>query len=191
MKSLLLIGTTLTLAGLVHAQTPTIKDAMHNVYDGIEAAYNKKDINGVMSYLTPDYSWRMMDGKNLNLSDAKKDIKEQFDNMQSGKWTVNIQNVMGAGRIATAVVMYQFKGAMRDQTKQLSNVTITSIERQTWINGANGWKQTQDTILSQSSRLDGMTTKPNVKDTSQPIQTGPGKQGNNNGSQDQPVSTGP
>jgi ketosteroid isomerase-like protein len=191
MKSLLLLGTTLAITGIGQAQSPTIKDAMHHIYDGIEIAYNKKDINAVVSYLSHDYSWRMMDGKKLNLGQARNDIKEQLNSTQSGKWTVTIQNLMGAGPVASAVVQYHFKGVMLDSSKQPYRAEITSIEQQTWIRGADGWKQTQDSILSQSSRNEGLTTRPNVKDSGEPIINVPEKQGNNNNSQDQQVPTGP
>jgi hypothetical protein len=174
MKKAAVFGVLVLVSSGAMAQPKPIKDAMHKIFEDLETAYNKGDSDAVISYLNPsNYSWKMLDGKSLNYGDAKKEIKSELGSIQSGKWHVDLQSAMGSGPVALVVVQYSFKGMMIDDSKHAYPAELTSTERQTWIRGANGWKQASDEILSAKFRSDGTSAIANIKTSDKPDTAGP------------------
>jgi hypothetical protein len=162
MKNLAILGAFLAASGGVFAQSKDYKDSMHKIYADLEAAYNKRDADAIIAPLSPSYSWKMVDGKTLNLSDAKKEIKSELGMIQNGKWHVDIVSLIGGPSFVMVTVQYSFKGSMIDDSKRPYNVELSSTERQTWIKGSGGWQQTNDEILGVKSRADGQRVNPTI-----------------------------
>lgn len=162
MKRICFCFPALAVAPLVAAQTPAIREAMHAVYDKVVAAYNKKDAKAVIALTTPDYKWTMLDGKTLNHKDSLDEIKNEFANIVSGKWKVDIVNAVGQGSLCLVVARYQFDGILMDVAKKTYPARIVSTERQTWVQTADGWRQSGDQVLGQSTKTNGLTTTPGV-----------------------------
>jgi len=162
MKRLAILCVFVSSFGAAFAQTQDVKDALHKIYDKIETAYNKGDADAIIAPLSADYEWKMMDGKTLNLKDAKKDIKSELASVQSGKWHVDIISSLGGSSSVMVTVQYSFKGQMVDSSKVPYNAELTSTERQTWIKLSTGWVQTKDEILGVKSKSDFQKVDPTI-----------------------------
>jgi len=173
MKRLIVLCAAALVCTSALAQPQPIKDAMHKLYGEIEADYNKGAADAVTAYFSPDYVWKMVDGKTLNYNDAKKEIKSELSLIQSGKWHVDVLNVVGSGPVAMAVVQYSFKGQMMDDSKRNYTAELVSTERQNWIRGANGWRQISDEIVNVKWRGDGQKAIANIYTSDKPAASGP------------------
>lgn len=173
--SLIVLGIAMSAMG--SGQSQGIKDTMHTIYDNLEKAYNKGDLDTVVGYTGKDYNWTMLDGKVLNRDDAKKDIKGQFARTQSGEWHIDIKSLVGIGPVATVVAVYRFKGVMLDDSNHPYNTELSSTERQNWNLSGGAWKLTSDSILETSSKSEGMKSVANVTTPGKPVTPPPASAG--------------
>lgn len=173
MKSLITTCALTLVCGAAMAQTQSVKDAMHQIYGNLEKAYNDGDATTIINYLSPTYTWKMVDGKTLNCNDAKKEIKSELSSISSGKWHIDILNCMGKGPVATVAVQYSFKGQMIDDSKRTYTADLVSTERQNW-NRVNGkWQQVSDEIVNVKFRSDGMHPFAHILTPDEPRTAGP------------------
>lgn len=163
----------LTAASL--AQPPQVREALHQAYDALTRAYNSGNVDAIMQYTTPDFNWRLSDGKTISRAAARASIKQELSKIQSGHWRIDIQSVVAQPVAATVVVTYTFRGIMLDNSNKPYRATFMSKERQNWLKTPSGWKQTMDAELDQKVINNGRTSLPNI-DTTKPVLDNPQKQ---------------
>ncbi len=135
------------------------------VYESLSTIYNHEDLDGVMSWVTPDFKWTLMDGTKLNRAAAKASMKDLFDSTQTGHWHIDLLNTVIAGPMATVVAQYRFDGVLLDPSHKPYKATFIDTERQNWLRTPSGWRQMSESMLTQKTYAGGLKATPNVNST--------------------------
>lgn len=137
------------LTGIALAQKDdAIRKDLEPYYRKWVTAMERKQLESIMTLLDEDFTWILHEGNKLNRKETESALKEQFSNVESGRWQVRITGIMGSTSLANITVEYTFTGKLLDAGKRPYDAKLMGTERQLWQKGVDGWKQKRAEILN-------------------------------------------
>jgi hypothetical protein len=118
-------------------------DVASEQYSEINDAVMKRDLDKIMSFLTPDFSEISSTGKTVNRFQEQKNYKAQFDKIKSMTSTFEVSDVTPAPEGTYCDVTIHMNGI---GVKKVMFVNFTAgftnelVVRDLWVNTASGWK---------------------------------------------------
>jgi ketosteroid isomerase-like protein len=151
------IGTVFSLAPVAHADATTeARKAIQAAYDHMSAAVEKRELNGVTAFYTPDFEMTERGGTRNNLAASRRQIQFMLGMLKTIKATQVIQTFTLKGNQAVVTEHTHMDGIMLDpQTKRPHKFVGDNISQDIWIKGAKGWLQRRSQTLTERTTIDG------------------------------------
>ena len=153
---LLLLGGILPPSARADA-TSDARRTLQTLYDNMNKAAAKKDLNGVLAYTAPDFVATGVKGEKRTMADLRAQLTQIFPLLQSWSGASRIQQVtLKGGSTATVVVRENVRMVMvNPQTGQKAVLDSTGTSRDVWVKSGNGWRMKQSRTLSSKTLLNG------------------------------------
>lgn len=137
--------------------TSDARRALQALYDNTNTAAAKKNLNGVLAYMTPDFVATDRKGNKRTAAQLRSELMQIFPLLQSWRGTSRIQRItLKGGALATVVVKENARMVMTNPlTKQTSVVDSTGTSRDIWVKQGGGWRMKQSQTLSNKATLNG------------------------------------
>ncbi len=136
--------------------TSDARRALQTLYDKTNAAAARKDANGVLAYMTPDFVATGVKGEKRTVADLRAQLTQIFPLLQSWRGGSRIQQVTLKGGAATVVVKENVRMVLvNPQTKQKAVLDSMGTSRDVWVKSGGGWRMKQSRNLSSKALLNG------------------------------------
>ena len=154
-----LITVAMLAGGGASAQTADeAKKQIQMVYDKVNAAGARKDIKGVLSAYTSDYTSTMPSGQKRTLAELRQRLPQFFALMVSMKAVSKVTAVTVKGKQYTAQLRSHMELKTNDpQTKKVSVIVVDTVEEDVWVKQGGVWKNKQGKIVSSKQSVDGIS----------------------------------
>lgn len=119
---------------------------LETIYDTIEDAFRRKDLDKILSYMAPEYQGTTPEGKSMTREDLAASLRTQFENMTVTSWHRSITSLDLVGDIATLTVEGAFK-ATKDGAR-LEPVEMQLVNQDTWKCDGTTWQMTASKALN-------------------------------------------
>jgi hypothetical protein len=157
----------LALVLVVSARADSTADVQKNlqqIYNKRDAAREKKDIQGSLSALTPNFVFVSTDGQKGDAKLLKQKLSPLFAFMQSVKSKSDIQKLALKGKEATATVKQHLDMLVVDpQTQQPRKFSLDATSEDLWTKTPSGWLQKRLTTKTEKAMLDGKSIADQLK----------------------------
>jgi hypothetical protein len=127
--------------------TSRIKMAIQTAYNAQSAAYAKRDVAGVMRYLSPKYIDVNTDG-NTNHDAYKTLIKRLFATGANFTVTVNVTDLRMEATRAIVTANRHFVAGGLNPLKPGSDFVQDEVLEDWWVQEQGQWLKTKSTVLS-------------------------------------------
>ena len=152
---LLLVGGGLPSSARADA-TSDARRALQTLYDKTNVAAAKKDLNGVLAYMAPDFVATGEKGEKRTVADLRAQLSQIFPLLQSWRGGSRIQQVTIKGNAATVLVKENVRMVMvNPQTRQKAVLDSMGTSRDVWVKQGSGWRMKQSQTLSSKALLNG------------------------------------
>ena len=138
-------------------------DAVSDARKQIEAAYQRenaaamrKDVNGILANLAPDYETTNMQGIKAGREQMKQMLPQLFAMARSVKAATKVKSVKLKGNEATAQVAEHAEMVMvNPKTHQTAKLVIEEQSETVWAKGPKGWLKKRSRTLSSKQTVNG------------------------------------
>ncbi len=108
-------------------------------YDMAAKSFEKKDVDAVFKYMTPDFTMTMM-GQTMKAGPAKAGLKQWFGMVKDHHMKFTITGVKNNGNMVMVMDKVSSWGTMMDpKTKKWGKFTDTGMETATWVRVKGKW----------------------------------------------------
>ena len=140
------------------------KKTIAAIYAKRDAAEQKKDIDGSMSAVTPDFVYVTKDGQKGDAATLKRQMTPLVSFMQSIKSKSAITKFVLKGKEAVATVKSHLEMlVMNPQTQAPQKVIADGLSEDLWTKTGKGWLQKKMVTKSQTATVDGKAIDTQVK----------------------------
>jgi hypothetical protein len=117
-----------------------VRRALEIQYAKLAAANKNKDLNAILAMRVFDFSVKMPNGETWNYQRSADYSKAAFEQVQQTlSLTYTIDTINLNGNEAAAIIHQQWT-RMQMKAGQLRRVETTAVQRETWVNTADGWR---------------------------------------------------
>lgn len=126
------------------------KQAIIQVYQAMNAAIERKDINQLYSHYAPEYSSIGLDGRSTNLQQQSQEIQKFFQILSKIKARSEFKQIQISGQTATVVGVGYISGILTDpkNPQVYKPISLESTSQDIWKRTSSGWKLTNTHTLS-------------------------------------------
>lgn len=159
-----LVITALMLAVVAPAQTAKkmSKADWQKLYDQAEKYFEKEDVNGLFSSMTPNFTMTSM-GQTMNLKQSKEGLKQFFSMVEGLKCEFNVTKFTQNGNSATVTQKYNNVGRMMNPaTKKMGKFTDQGSETLTFVYTKGKWMVKKIVVNESKMTLDGKPFMPGM-----------------------------
>lgn len=151
MKYLALLG----MAALAYAG-PTPRTEINSVYQALEVAARKKDVNAILARMTQDVVY-IDKGAKYSRAQLAPQLKASFGSLKTvTKATITVKSVKINGTSAVAVVVRRLEGKIANSaTKKDSTIAMIGETQDTLTKDKSGWKIKKVVVVKKEMLLDG------------------------------------
>ena len=143
-------------AGARADATADARKAIQAAYTKRDAAEARKDMEGSMSSMAPDFVFISKEGQKGDMALLKRRMAPAFAMMQSVKSRSQVQSVSVKGKEATASVKSHMEMLiLNPQTQVPQKIVVDATSVDLWTKTASGWLQKRMVAKSESGTLDG------------------------------------
>jgi hypothetical protein len=124
----------------IQDKSKPVRRALEVQYAKLAEANKNKDLNGILALRVSDFSVKMPSGETWNYERSAAYSKAAFEQVQetiSLTYTIDTINLNGN---EAAAIIHQRWTRMQMKGGQLRRVETTAVQRETWVNTADGWK---------------------------------------------------
>ena len=163
------IAVTITIALNLHApaaaqSAAAARNAIQQAYNKRDVAAGKKDIQGSLSTVAPDFVFVTKDGQKGDVKLLKRRLTPLFSLMQSVKSHTEIQKLTVKGSTATAIVKQHLEMLVVNPQTQIPQKFIAdATSEDIWSKAGAGWLQKRMTNKSETATLDGKSVDEQLK----------------------------
>src|SRR5258708_7164158 len=157
-----------------HADTATdARKTIQAVYTKRDAAEQKKDIDGSLSALAPDFVFVAKDGQKGDAKLLKRRLTPLISLMQSVKSKSEITRFALKGKNVTATVKSHIEMlVLNPQTQVPQKLVADGTSEDLWIKTGSGWLQKRMTTKTEKAVLDGKSIDDQLKLSDKPGKPG-------------------
>lgn len=143
------------------ASTASVRSEIQSQYDRLAKAFEREDLDAVLSFRTPDFHTIGPDGRHLDYAQMADYARGWFElNQQPIRTRFTIQKIEMNGRDEAAVTVFQEASRRQEIDGKLRTVEHNVVQRETWVRTANGWKiRMVDNVRDQHRWVDGKQVK--------------------------------
>jgi hypothetical protein len=154
----------LTVGYAAHADAASdARKTITALYMKRDAAEQKKDIQGSLSALAPNFVFITKDGQKGDAKLLKRRISPVFALMQNVKAKSQIQKFAVKGKNATLTVKQHIEMLIvNTQSQAPQKFAADETSEDLWTRGASGWLQTRMKTITETAALDGKTVTERV-----------------------------
>jgi hypothetical protein len=125
---------------IVQDKSKPVRRALEIQYAKLAEANKNKDLNAILALRVSDFSVKMPSGETWNYERSAAYSKAAFEQVQQTlNLTYTIDTIDLNDNEATAIIHQQWT-RMQIKGGQLRRVETTAVQRETWVNTADGWK---------------------------------------------------
>ena len=130
--------------------------AIQSIYDGQNAAAARRDVNGMLAHVSPDYVSFDTHGGRRTLAGERQEARTVFTTAPTYKGQTRIQAITLTGKVATVRVKeHKAMIVINRPTKHFAFVAYDAVGVDTWVQGRHGWLLTRSRTLSASGTFNG------------------------------------
>ena len=131
------------------APVPSARRELQAIYNKIDAAAMRKDVDGVYDFDGDDYTVIDTKGHAHEPSEWRQDFEQALEFVDSVKAVSVIQSFEGTDTEATVTVKEHIVARVGNTTThRTAKVTTDDVAREHWVKTADGWRRTRTRILS-------------------------------------------
>ena len=160
--ALMILATGITiLAPATHADSvAAARRAIQAIYDGQNAAAARRDVNGMLAHVSPDYVSFDTHGTRHTLDGERQAARTVFATAPTYKGQTHIQTITLAGKVATVQIKeHKAMIVIHRPTRQFAIVAYDTVGVDTWVRGRQGWLLTRSQTLSAHGTFNGHPVK--------------------------------
>ncbi len=147
--------------------------AIQAVYTKRDAAEQKKDIDGSLSALAPDFVYVAKDGQKGDAKLLKRRLTPLISLMQSVKSKSVITKFALKGKVAAATVKSHVEMlVVNPQTQVPQKVVADATSEDLWTKTGSGWLQKKMTTKTETASLDGKSIDDQLRLNGKPGKSG-------------------
>lgn len=136
------------------------RKTIQGLYDKRDSAAQKKDIQGTLAALSPDFVFVAKDGQKGDAKLLKRRLTPLFTLMQSVKSKSGIQKFALKGKEATATVKQHLEMlVVNPQTQVPQKFVADATSEDIWTKTGSGWLQKRMTTRAEKAVLDGKSVE--------------------------------
>ena len=137
------------LLGKPAAKAPDARRELQAIYNKINAAAARKDVDGVYAYDADDCTFVDRRGRVHDASDGRQELEEVMEVIDSLKVTSTIQGFVGTDTEATVTVKDHAVARLANATSgRAVRFTGDAVSRDYWAYTAQGWRRKHSRLLS-------------------------------------------
>lgn len=156
MKSTVLIATMMFLSAPTLAQDATVKNAIQKQYDKEAAALARKDIPGIFSINTSDYSVTGLDGVTVKRAALLTKVTQVMAVTQTSQVRTKIEKVTQKGDTVSVITTDSSIMVLLDPgTKTKMTIEGTSRNEDTWVKQKGVWLRKKNRVLADKTLVNG------------------------------------
>jgi uncharacterized protein (TIGR02246 family) len=141
--------------------TADAKKAIQAAYNKMNAALERKDVNGAFSVLTPDAEQITLQGQRLSAAQMRQQMTQGLAQARSIRSRTTVQKVTLKGNQALAVVRSQVSFVVTDpQSGRDAKIAADEVSDDTWIKTAQGWRAKRSKTTRQKQTVNGQPVPP-------------------------------
>lgn len=158
MRAAILLSVLLSFAC---ASTADVRSEIQAQYDRLAEAFEREDIDAVLSFRTPDFNTIGPDGRHLSYAEMVDYTRGWFElNQQPIRVGFTIQEIEMRGADEAAVTVFQQGSRRQEVDGKLRTVEHSVVQRETWVRTPDGWKiRMVDQVRDQRRWVDGERVK--------------------------------
>jgi len=143
------------------ATAADVRSEIQAQYDALARAFEREDLEGVLSFRTPDFSTIGPDGRHLTYAEMVDYARGWFElNQQPIRTRMTIREIEMNGPDEAAVTVFQEASRRQEVDGKLRTVETSVVQRETWVRTADGWKiRKVDDVRDQRRWVDGVRVK--------------------------------
>lgn len=131
------------------------QSTIHGMYDQINAAFMRRDVGGVMTYFTPDYTATDTNGDRLNRDQTRRRYQDQLGQIRSIQGRFTIQRFVPVPGGAWAEMQMHSAGTGEKRVlfaRVHGTFTNDFHSRDLWVKTPQGWRLKYRLILQDDTR---------------------------------------
>lgn len=136
------------------------KSDWQNMYNQAETLFAKKNAEGVMKYMAPDFTMTMM-GKTQTRDEALASLKQWFSMMKTLHASMQVVKVVHKGNTDIVTDKFRMTGTMMMGPKKTGKYVDTGTETCTWTKMGNHWMMQKMVSVGEKMTMDGKPFDPN------------------------------
>jgi ketosteroid isomerase-like protein len=143
------------------ADDAAVRKALQARYEQFSAAFKRKDVKAVLALGTPDFTWKLADGRVLNARASEKAMQEQLGEVKAvHSMTTRIDKLQVEGLTATVWTTGTVQATVAGEAGKTHKLVSTGKSKDVWVNKGGKWliKRVED--FSQSMTIDGRPVNP-------------------------------
>ncbi len=143
------------------ASTTSVRSEIQAQYDRLAKAFEREDVDAVLSFRTPDFHTTGPDGRHLTYEEMKDYTRNWFEiNHQPIRVRMTVREVEMNGTDEAAVTVFQEGSRRQEVNGKMSTVAHSVIQRETWVRTKDGWKiRKVDDVHDQRRWVDGVRVR--------------------------------
>lgn len=150
-----LVAVTGVVSG-VHADEASGRKQLQMIYDRVDRAMERKDIDAAMAPTARDYAYKMLDGKALTREQSIALFKERFKSVKTmRRSSTKAGEVSVRGDEATAVVTVNQSFILTDSKGKSHPATYRCRARDFWRKADKGWEMKRTEDIEEELRVNG------------------------------------
>ena len=131
------------------AATPPARREIQAIYNQINAAAMRKDVDGVYDFNSDDYTVIDNKGHAHEPSEWRQEFEQGLEVVDSLKAVSVIQSFVGTDAEATVMVKEHMIARIANNANgRAVKLTGDDVAREHWVKTADGWRRTRTRILS-------------------------------------------
>lgn len=125
-------------------------------YDKTVWYTKRKNVDGLLRQMTPDFLYKTKDGQILNKQMVEMLMRQQYERIRSvDKRTTTIKKMEIKGDTAHVTTSELMAVTALDAQGKTRKVTSRSTTRDTWVKTPQGWKVKMTEVLNEETFIDG------------------------------------
>ncbi|HZO87969.1 MAG TPA: hypothetical protein VFB38_06475 [Chthonomonadaceae bacterium] len=142
--------------GAARADDYALKKELQGQYGKLAGAILRKDFQAVRQMVTPDASWKLLDGKKRDLKQMEGVYRRRVAALKPGiQFTVSISRMTPQGKEEQVECTHVFAGFKTDGKGKTHHLFEGSAWRDLWTKTAHGWKLKRSEQVNQRQSVDG------------------------------------
>lgn len=129
----------------IHPDHVSILVVLQREYESYVLAMREKNIEHILSLVTPDFVWTLVDGTAFDRSQTEAAMEAQFQSMTLNEMSISVLEFELAGTEAIVVVQENSKGVLK--APEVSHFITVETIREVWTRIDTEWKIKASTVL--------------------------------------------